>query len=130
MLLIPPSPFVSRRQVHQRGALLTALLLPLIALLLGTPTHLLLASAQGLYPGAPGYGLNSGSLDPPVISYIYPPKGHTGGGTTLNVYGRGFVRTPAITIRFASESEFEDVLATFVSNTHVQVITPQASNPE
>ena len=62
---------------------------------------------------------------PPQIHWLYPPKGHIRGGTMLTIYGTGFHNSPYLSVRFAVENEFDEVLATFVSETQVIVETPE-----
>ena len=43
------------------------------------------------------------------ITWLSPPKGHISGGTVLTIYGSGFKRSRVAKVRFATESQFDEV---------------------
>ena len=62
---------------------------------------------------------------PPTVHWLHPPKGHVRGGTQLTIFGSGFQNSPYLSVRFAVETEFDEVLATYVSETQIVVETPE-----
>jgi hypothetical protein len=48
-----------------------------------------------LHHGGGGFGpRGDGGVLPPVVTNLYPPKGHVAGGTRLTIHGAGFRNTP------------------------------------
>ena len=49
------------------------------------------------------------------ITWLSPPKGHISGGTVITIYGSGFTRSRVAKVRFATEAQFDEVDAEYVS---------------
>ena len=60
----------------------------------------------------------------PTVTWLEPPKGHVAGGTTLAVYGGGFLNSARLKVRFARGEETTEAYATYHSSTMITVVTP------
>ena len=89
------------------------------------------AAAQSLPPGVTSLLFpDSGWTAPPILTWLSPPKGHIKGGTLLTILGAGFKQSPFLSIRFASDNEFEVVPARYVSASEITCVTPARSMPQ
>ena len=64
------------------------------------------------------------------ITWLSPPKGHISGGTVLTIYGSGFKRSRVAKVRFATESQFDEVDAEYVSESMIRCVTPKRATPD
>mmetsp|Transcript_2770 Transcript_2770/g.10043 ORF Transcript_2770/g.10043 Transcript_2770/m.10043 type:complete len:1382 (-) Transcript_2770:89-4234(-) len=74
------------------------------------------------------FGLDHGYDYPPTVTWLYPPKGHIKGGTMLTIYGAKFQRSGLLKVRFAIENEFDEVPATYISDSQIVVETPERNS--
>ena len=49
-------------------------------------------------------------IAPPYLTRLFPDKGHVVGGTSVTIFGGGFVRSPHASVRFAHASGEVDVV--------------------
>ena len=63
--------------------------------------------------------------EPPKVTWLSPPKGHVKGGTVVTIYGSRFQRSTNLKVRFAIENEFDEVEATFVSESEIRCVSPE-----
>jgi len=59
-----------------------------------------------------------------TMTWLEPPKGHVVDGTTLAVYGGGFLDSARLKVRFARGEETTEVYATCHSSTMITMVTP------
>ena len=65
---------------------------------------------------------------PPYLQRLFPDKGHVVGGTTVTIFGGGFVRGPHVTVRFSHASGEVDVVpASVIDSGRVSCVTPSAA---
>ena len=65
-------------------------------------------------------------IAPPYLTRLFPDKGHVVGGTSVTIFGGGFVRSPYASVRFAHASGEVDVVpAHFVDSSRIVCITPE-----
>lgn len=67
-----------------------------------------------------------GFQTPPYLQRMYPDKGHVVGGTTVTIYGGGFVRGLNVKVQFSHASgEVDQVPAKFVDSGRITCVTPE-----
>eukprot|EP00793_Prasinoderma_coloniale_P001378 PRCOL_00005153-RA len=93
----------------------------------GEATALLLPArtAHALADSDSFFGADEDLADPPKVTWLTPPKGHVKGGTEVTIYGSRFKRSKYLKVRFAIENEFDEVDATFVSESEIRCISPE-----
>ena len=65
-------------------------------------------------------------IAPPYLTRLFPDKGHVVGGTSVTIFGGGFVRSPHASVRFAHASGVVNVVpAHFVDSSRIVCITPE-----
>ena len=61
---------------------------------------------------------------------MYPDKGHIVGGTTVTIYGGGFIRGLDIKVQFSHASgEVDQVPAKFIDSGRITCVTPERNTP-
>ena len=64
---------------------------------------------------------------PPYLQRLFPDKGHVVGGTTVTIFGGGFVRGPHVTVRFSHASGEVDVVPASVIDSVASRASPQSA---
>ena len=64
------------------------------------------------------------------ITWLSPPKGHISGGTVITIYGSGFTRSRVAKVRFATEAQFDEVDAEYVSESMIRCVSPPRATPD
>jgi hypothetical protein len=64
------------------------------------------------------------------ITWLSPPKGHISGGTVITIYGSGFKRSRVAKVRFATEAQFDEVDAEYVSESMIRCVSPPRATPD
>jgi hypothetical protein len=65
-------------------------------------------------------------IAPPYLTRLFPDKGHVVGGTSVTIFGGGFVRSPHASVRFAHASGEVDVVpAHAIDSSRISCITPE-----
>ena len=82
-------------------------------------------SFSSLAPSAPSRA-RAEYVAPPYLQRLFPDKGHVVGGTTVTIFGGGFVRGPHVTVRFSHASGEVDVVpASVIDSGRVSCVTPE-----
>ena len=82
-------------------------------------------SFSSLAPPAPSRA-RAEYVAPPYLQRLFPDKGHVVGGTTVTIFGGGFVRGPHVTVRFSHASGEVDVVpASVIDSGRVSCVTPE-----
>ena len=82
-------------------------------------------SFSSLAPSAPSRA-RAEYVAPPYLQRLFPDKGHVVGGTTVTIFGGGFVRGPHVTVRFSHVSGEVDVVpASVIDSGRVSCVTPE-----
>ena len=65
-------------------------------------------------------------IAPPYLTRLFPDKGHVVGGTSVTIFGGGFVRDAHASVRFAHASGEVDVVpAHAIDSSRISCITPE-----